>query len=123
MSGPSTEGLQFRRAGNWEKQRKGYYDNIVPGMPSEGDVKDQYYVEGQLKAHMFDERPEAWVKVAISGWDNGAGGPGDKAGYSTAPFNFGDFGKSYVRAGFACAPPGAARPEGAHVANTLPPGR
>ena len=33
VSGPLAPDLQFRLGGNWEKQRDGYYKNIVPGMP------------------------------------------------------------------------------------------
>ncbi|HEX5264805.1 MAG TPA: TonB-dependent receptor plug domain-containing protein, partial [Phenylobacterium sp.] len=40
VSGPLTEGLQFRLGGNWEKQRDGYFTNVVPGMPSAGNVID-----------------------------------------------------------------------------------
>ena len=36
ISGPTAiPGVQFRLAANWEKQRKGWYDNIVPGQPDE----------------------------------------------------------------------------------------
>ena len=36
---------------------------------------DQFYVEGQLQAK-FGEHMDGWGKVAIAGWNNGAGGPG-----------------------------------------------
>ena len=119
VSGPLTEGLQFRLAGNWEKQREGYYDNIVPGMPDEGNVIDQFYVEGQLQAK-FGDRADAWVKASIGGWNNGGGGPGARAGYSPTPFTFSEFGAQNVNAGFACAPGGTAGPVVTNVVNTSP---
>jgi iron complex outermembrane receptor protein len=85
VSGPLAPDLQFRLAGNWEKQRDGYYTNIVPGMPSEGNVIDQFYVEGQLQAK-FGEHADGWAKAYITGWNNGSGGPGARAGYSPGPF-------------------------------------
>jgi iron complex outermembrane receptor protein len=105
VSGPITNGLQFRLAGNWEKQRDGYFKNIVPGMPSEGNVIDTYYLEGQLQAK-FGDHLDMWTKVFVSGWNNGSGGPGARAGYGPGPFNVGEFGAQNVSAGFACAPGG-----------------
>src|SRR4051812_10068371 len=87
VSGPLAPGLQARLAGNWERQKKGYYENIVPGMPSEGNVIDQWYIEAQFQAQ-FGEKLEGWVKAAISGWNNGGGGPGARAGYSPSPTAF-----------------------------------
>ncbi len=86
MSGPITEGLRFRVAGNWEKQRKGYFDNVVPGMTDEGNVVDQLYGEFQLE---FDlgERLDGWFKVAASHWNNAGGGPGARATYSPGAYN------------------------------------
>src|SRR4051812_21059225 len=80
VSGPLAPGLQFRLAGNWEKQREGYFTNIVPGMPSEGNVIDQFYLEGQLQAK-FGDHLDMWTKVYVSGWNNGSGGPGARSGY------------------------------------------
>jgi len=105
LSGPLTQDVQFRLAGNWEKQRDGWFTNIVPGMPSEGNVIDQYYVEGQLQAK-FGGHADAWVKAAIVGWNNGAGGPGARAGYSPGPYNFNEFSGQNPNALFACAPGG-----------------
>jgi iron complex outermembrane receptor protein len=117
VSGPLAPDLQFRLAGNWEKQRDGYFTNVVPGMPSEGNVIDQFMVEGQLQAK-FGDRMDAWVKVNISGWNNGGGGPGARNSYSPAPFNFSEFdgGNGDIRAYYACAPGGAAT----NVVNTSP---
>ena len=119
VSGPLAPGLQARLAGNWERQKKGYYENIVPGMPSEGNVVDQWYIEAQFQAQ-FGEKLEGWVKGAIAGWNNGGGGPGARAGYSPSPTAFGEFGAQNVSAGFACAPGGTAGPVVINVVNTSP---
>jgi iron complex outermembrane receptor protein len=104
VSGPLTEGLQFRLAGNWEKQRDGYFTNVVPGMPSQGNVIDQYYVEGQLQGK-FGDRLEGWVKASIAGWNNGAGGPGGQTSYTPGPYNPLETLPSalYINPNFACS--------------------
>ncbi|HEX5380553.1 MAG TPA: TonB-dependent receptor [Phenylobacterium sp.] len=85
-SGPITDWLGFRLAGNWEKQDEGYTNNLVPGMPDEGNVIDQWFEEGQLQAK-FGERFEAWIKVAGGQWRNGAGGPGSASGgWTPSPY-------------------------------------
>jgi len=115
ISGPLAPDLQFRLVGNWEKQKDGYFKNIVPGKPSEGNVIDQYFLEGQLQAK-FGEHMDGWAKVDIVGWNNGGGGPGARSGYSAGPTGFGEFGASNVSAGFACAPGGVV----SNVVNTSP---
>ena len=117
ISGPLAPDLQFRLAGNWEKQRDGWFTNVVPGMPSEGNVIDQFYVEGQLQAK-FGDHMDGWVKASIAGWNNGGGGPGARAGYSPGPFNFAEFGLFNINAGFACSPGGVV----SNVVNTSPVG-
>ncbi len=104
VSGPLAPDLQFRLAGNWEKQRDGYYKNVVPGMPSEGNVIDTYYVEGQLQAK-FGDRLEGWVKASIAGWNNGGGGPGARATAITGPINTTEFAPAalFVNPGYACS--------------------
>ena len=104
VSGPLTEGLQFRLGGNWEKQRDGYFKNIVPGMPSAGNVIDQYYIEGQLQGK-FGDHLEGWVKAAVAGWNNGSGGPGAKTSYTPGPVNPLETLPSalFTNPGFACS--------------------
>jgi iron complex outermembrane receptor protein len=104
ISGPITDGLQFRLGGSWDKQRDGYYTNVVPGMPSEGGVIDTYYIEGQLQAK-FGDRLEAWAKLAISGWNNGGGGPGARATFTRGPINTTEFlpGALFVNPNYACS--------------------
>ena len=115
VSGPLAPDLQYRLAGSWEKQRDGYYHNIVPGMPSEGNVLDQFYVEGQLQAK-FGDHADGWIKGFIQGWNNGSGGPGARAGYTNGPVNYSEFGAQNLSAGFACAPGGVV----ANVVSTSP---
>jgi iron complex outermembrane receptor protein len=107
ISGPITQGLQFRLAGNWEKQREGYFTNVVPGMPSEGNVIDQFFVEAQVQAQ-FGDRAEGWAKFSLTGWNNGSGGPGARSGYSGGTYGLGEYGSSFVDMMFACAPAGPA---------------
>jgi iron complex outermembrane receptor protein len=115
VSGPLAPDLQFRLAGNWEKQRDGFYTNVVPGMPSEGNVIDQYYLEGQLQGK-FGDHLDGWVKANVGGWNNGSGGPGARGGYSPGAINFSQYDTFTVRNNFACAPAGGAT----NVVNTSP---
>ncbi|HEV7385670.1 MAG TPA: TonB-dependent receptor plug domain-containing protein, partial [Phenylobacterium sp.] len=115
VSGPLSPDLKFRLAGNWEKQRDGYYTNVVPGMPSEGNVIDQYYLEGQLQGK-FGDHLDGWVKANVGGWNNGSGGPGARGGYSPGAINFSQYDTFTVRNNFACAPAGGAT----NVVNTSP---
>ena len=104
VSGPIAPGLQYRLAGNWEKQSEGYFTNVVPGRPSEGNVIDTFYLEGQLQAK-FGERLEGWAKASIAGWNNGSGGPGARATYTTGNVNTAEYAPSaiFVNPGYACA--------------------
>ncbi|WP_293907928.1 TonB-dependent receptor [Phenylobacterium sp.] len=87
VSGPITNWLQFRLAGNWEKQTDGWFKNInAKGGPDEGGIIDQTFLEGQL-AGQFGEHIEAFLKVSLIHWDNGGGGPGSRSSYSPAPYN------------------------------------
>ncbi|HEX3887145.1 MAG TPA: TonB-dependent receptor [Phenylobacterium sp.] len=115
ISGPLAPDLQYRLTGNWEKQRDGYFKNIVPGMPSEGNVIDQYYIEGELQAK-FGDHADGWAKLDLVGWNNGGGGPGARSGYSSGPFNYAEFGAQSPAAGFACSPGGVV----SNVVNTSP---
>jgi iron complex outermembrane receptor protein len=85
-SGPTAiPGVTFRIAANWEKQTKGWIENIVPGFPDEGNVIDTNIVEGQLKFD-FHENLDGWVKLTWIEWRNGAGGPGARGTWTPAPY-------------------------------------
>ncbi len=87
VSGPITDWLQFRLAGNWDKQTKGWFDNVSTASTArdEGGVIDTTFFEGQLQAK-FGERVEAWLKVSLVHWDNGGGGPGSRSSWSPFPY-------------------------------------
>jgi hypothetical protein len=79
--------VQARLFANWEYQKKGWIDNKVPGMPSEGNVLDTFYIEGQIQVQ-FSEKLEMWSKFGYTNWRNGAGGPGSQsAGWTPEVFN------------------------------------
>jgi iron complex outermembrane receptor protein len=87
VSGPITDWMQFRVAGNWDKQTKGWFENIsTNGAPDEGGVIDTTFFEGQL-AIQFNDRIETWFKVSLIHWDNGGGGPGSRSSWSPFPYN------------------------------------
>jgi len=87
VSGPITDWMQFRLAGNWDKQTKGWFENIsTTGAPDEGGVIDTTFFEGQI-AIQFNERFETWFKVSLIHWDNGGGGPGSRSSWSPFPYN------------------------------------
>ena len=87
VSGPITDWMQFRLAANWDKQTKGWFENVsTNGAPDEGGVIDTTFVEGQL-AIQFSERLETWFKVSLIHWDNGGGGPGSRSSWTPSPYN------------------------------------
>ena len=87
ISGPITDWMQFRLAANWDKQTKGWFENVsTNGAPDEGGVVSTKFYEGQL-AIQFSERFETWFKVSIINWDNGGGGPGSRSSWTPAPYN------------------------------------
>jgi iron complex outermembrane receptor protein len=96
-------GVQFRIAGNWEKQTDGWFHNVVPGGRDEGGIIDQQYLEGQLKFH-FNDHFEGWAKLAWAQWHNDGGGPGQRSYWT--PFPFATYQSNspgfYVNTGYAC---------------------
>ena len=86
VSGPLAEGLNFRLSGYYTDQDQGYYKNIYAGLPSEGNVKKEYYVEAQISAKLGDNA-EWWVKGFTQNW-NDRGGPGALQGIpTTGPYD------------------------------------
>ncbi len=88
ISGPITDWMQFRLVGNWDKQTKGWFENIStdPDARDEGGVIDTTFFEGQL-AIQFSDRLETWLKVSLIHWDNGGGGPGSRSSWAPFPYN------------------------------------
>ena len=80
VSGPTAiPGVEFRLSGQWEEQNKGWITNTTPGRPSEGNVINTFFIEGQVSVH-FNDKFEMWSKFAYNNWQNGAGGPGAQSG-------------------------------------------
>jgi iron complex outermembrane receptor protein len=104
VSGPLADNVQFRIAGNWERQTKGYYKNIG-GAPDEGNIINTLYVEGQL-AIQFNDRFEGWAKLGISEWHNGGGGPGSRATWTPASYSLFESGAAALteNGGYAYGP-------------------
>ena len=83
-SGPLAEGLAVRFSGYKLDQRKGYYNNVNPGMPSEGSKRDEYEYQFQVQAKL-GENADFWMNYKSLKWDN-RGGPGARAAYLNAPY-------------------------------------
>jgi iron complex outermembrane receptor protein len=86
-SGPLAEGLSVRFSGYKADQREGYYKNVNPGMPSEGNVRNEYEYQFQVKAQL-GENAEFWGRYQQIEWDN-RGGPGARAGYLNGSYETG----------------------------------
>jgi len=105
-SAPIGDMFGFRLSANWFKQSKGWIDNKVPGMPDEGNVRNEWTTDLQLKAK-FSEKFEGWIDVVGSQWRNGAGGPGAASGGWTPyewPTYYSPPGATQPTQGYACAP-------------------
>ncbi len=74
VTGPITDKLSFRLSGFFTNQNDGYYHNIVPGMPSEGGVVHDPYVDLQLQYKT--EKDELWLDSYVAAFNNDRGGPG-----------------------------------------------
>ncbi len=136
ISGPTgIEGVTYRLAANNEKQTKGWIDNIVPGMPDEGNIINTYMIEGQLKFD-FNDKFDGWMKLSTINWDNGAGGPGSRMTWtksSTYPTYEQGNGAIVLNPGYGCygiatnvvnaSPMGCVNPAGTDarkIASTVP---
>ena len=86
-SGPLTDNLSFRVSGYKRDQREGYYQNVVPGQPSEGQVRDEYEFQAQIKAKLGD-KADLWMSYRTLNWDN-SGGPGARSGFLNGPYETG----------------------------------
>ncbi|HEX7885886.1 MAG TPA: TonB-dependent receptor, partial [Phenylobacterium sp.] len=106
ISGPITDNIQFRLAANWERQTKGWVDNLVPGMPGEGGVRNEWFGEAQIQGKFFDDKLEVWAKYGQGVWHNGAGGPGSQSeGWTNGPYPNFEFGPDgiQINSGYACS--------------------
>ncbi len=76
FSGPINDHLQFRLAASKTDQARGYYENLSGG-PSQGNVRDEWYLEGQLQGE-FGSHFDFWLKAFGAEWNNLGGNAGGK---------------------------------------------
>jgi iron complex outermembrane receptor protein len=86
-SGPINDNLRVRFSGYKLDQRQGYYDNVNPGMPSEGAKRNEWEYQFQVDANL-GEHVEAWVKYESLKWDD-RGGPGARSGFLNGSYETG----------------------------------
>jgi iron complex outermembrane receptor protein len=106
ISGPITDKIQFRLAADWDRQTKGWVDNVVPGMPGEGGVINEWFAEAQIQGKFLDDHLEIWAKYGMGVWHNGAGGPGSQSeGWTNGPYPNFEFGSSGIQlnSGYGCS--------------------
>ena len=104
VSGPTPiPNVNYRVAGNWDKQTKGWIDNIIPGLPDEGNIIDTKIIEGQLQ-FKFNDNFEGWFTLTGINWDNGGGGPGSRQTWAPTPYaTYSEVNGAIVaNPGFAC---------------------
>jgi len=106
ISGPITDNIQGRLAGNFEQQTQGWIKNLYPGQPDEGNIIKQFFIEGQLQGK-FGDKFDWWAKVGFNQWANGAGGPGAaSAGWTPFPYDTSEYSNAatQLNPGYACQP-------------------
>jgi len=84
ISGPLTDGLNFRLAAFDENQDDGYFKNVAGG-PTEGGLIHTWYIEGMVTAKLGDNT-DFFAKVFTFG-NNSRGGPGARAGWDANPYS------------------------------------
>ena len=108
VSGPFIiPGMQFRLAGDWDRQSEGWVKNVIPGGPSLGGVINEWFGEGQLQGKFLGDKLDFWAKYGMGVWHNGAGGPGAQADYWTnGPYPNYEYASSgiQINPGYGCNP-------------------
>jgi iron complex outermembrane receptor protein len=84
-SGQIAPGLDVRVAGFDKNQNDGYYTNLLPGAPNEGNKIHEWYGEGQVDWKPNDKF-EFWARAFTEGWD-GSGDAGSRVGYTNGSFD------------------------------------
>jgi iron complex outermembrane receptor protein len=105
ISGPITDNIQARLAGNFEQQTEGWVKNVVPGVADEGNVIKEFYLEEQIQWKISDKL-DFWEKVGFNQWANGSGGPGAaSAGWTPFPFETAEFSNAatQLNPGYGCS--------------------
>jgi iron complex outermembrane receptor protein len=82
ISGPIIGPLSFRLSAYDDNQNNGWLNNLVPGMPQEGGVRHDPYVDFQLE--WKTDRDDAWLDAYAVGFNHDRGGPGSLLGTPTA---------------------------------------
>jgi iron complex outermembrane receptor protein len=73
--------LDFRLSAYDDNQNNGYLKNVVPGMPSEGGVRHDPYVDFQLE--WKNDKNDVWLDAYTGGFNHDRGGPGSLLGIPT----------------------------------------
>jgi iron complex outermembrane receptor protein len=89
ITGPITDNLRFRIAGNKTDQHEGYWENIstVGTGTDEGMVEDRSYYEIQLEGELLNDNLEWWIKYGFERWDSSGGGTTGRASSTFGLFN------------------------------------
>src|SRR5579859_7171782 len=106
ISGPITDNIQARLAGNFEQQTQGWIHNNVPGVADEGNIIKQFSVEEQVQWKISDKL-DFWEKVRFQQWANGSGGPGSTSeGWTPFPYEMSEYGNAatQLNPGYGCNP-------------------
>jgi iron complex outermembrane receptor protein len=86
VTGPVAPHLNFRLSAYQENQTQGWFNNLVPGTPSEGGIKHDPYADFQLEYKTDSD--DIWFDTYVVGFNNDRGGPGSLLGTPT-PGNYG----------------------------------
>jgi iron complex outermembrane receptor protein len=78
---PGIDGLTFRLSGYDLNQTRGYFKNLVPGAPSEGNVRHDPY--GDVQLEYKNSRTDLWLDTYAVGFNQDRGGPGGLLGIPT----------------------------------------
>ena len=81
VSGPISDHFGFRVSAVDLNQSRGYFTNLVPGKPTEGDLRHDPYVDVQLQYK--DDRNDIWVDAYDLTFNHDRGGPGGLLGTPT----------------------------------------
>jgi iron complex outermembrane recepter protein len=117
-SGQIAPGLDVRIAGFDKNQEDGYYTNLLPGAPTEGNRIHEWYGEAQVDWKPNDQF-EFWARAFAEGWD-GSGDAGSRVGTTAGSWDETSLvdANQYVASGLFINPNfGYAAPNGNPAAN------
>ncbi len=76
VSGPLTDHMQARLSGSWIGQTGGYFNNLN-GLPDEGNKRNEFYGELQLRGD-WGSHFDWWAKAFAGSWQNNGGNAGGR---------------------------------------------